>query len=66
MFADFLCGSTGCYFLSQLNDGVAIIKVTRNFVGLCCNRIVATIIRQFVRYHIYRLISQFSGPNFLT
>ena len=45
MFANFLYGSIGSYFLTQLNDCGAIIKVRRNYAHLGCNRIVATIMR---------------------
>ena len=42
MFAKFLDGSTDCYFLRQLNNCGAIIKLRRNHVRLCSNQVVAT------------------------
>ena len=43
MFANFLYGSTDCYFLSQLNNCGALIQVRRKYLRLCSNRIVVTI-----------------------
>ena len=45
MFAKFLYRSTDGYFLLQLDDCGAIIKVRQNYVQQCCNRIVVTIRR---------------------
>ena len=53
MFAGVLYGSTDCYYLSQLNDCGAIIKVRRNHVRLCWGRIVETIWRRNI-VHLFR------------
>ena len=45
-FVNFLYGSTDCYFLTQVQDCGAIIKVRQNYLQLLWNRIVATIRRR--------------------
>ena len=56
MFANFLYGSAVCYFLSQLNERVATIKVRRHYMRLCRNRIVVTMKT--------RNTARLSGENF--